>query len=78
MSMRNWTFAPDIAIWCAQAKKRKTMTERSQIATSFLPLPGSAPVEWRIEPRPHVVGAGTDRLAACSKSFPAKQVRDAQ
>jgi lipoyl(octanoyl) transferase len=28
---------------------RHTMTERSQIATSFLPLPGSAPVEWRIE-----------------------------
>lgn len=26
------------------------MTERSQIATSFLPLPGSPPVEWRIEP----------------------------
>lgn len=26
------------------------MTERNQIATSFLPLPGSAPVEWRIEP----------------------------
>jgi lipoyl(octanoyl) transferase len=26
------------------------MPERSQIATSFLPLPGSAPVEWRIEP----------------------------
>ncbi|MEO5322503.1 lipoyl(octanoyl) transferase LipB [Mesorhizobium sp. CC13] len=26
------------------------MTERSQIATSFLPLPGSVPVEWRIEP----------------------------
>ncbi|MER9054751.1 lipoyl(octanoyl) transferase LipB [Mesorhizobium sp. M0213] len=26
------------------------MTDRSQIATSFLPLPGSAPVEWRIEP----------------------------
>ncbi|MCV3208900.1 lipoyl(octanoyl) transferase LipB [Mesorhizobium sp. YC-39] len=26
------------------------MTQRSQIATSFLPLPGSAPVEWRIEP----------------------------
>ncbi|MER8389749.1 lipoyl(octanoyl) transferase LipB [Mesorhizobium sp. M0166] len=26
------------------------MTERSQIATSFLPSPGSAPVEWRIEP----------------------------
>lgn len=25
------------------------MTERSQIATSFLPIPGSAPVEWRIE-----------------------------
>jgi lipoyl(octanoyl) transferase len=26
------------------------MTERSQLATSFLPLPGSASVEWRIEP----------------------------
>ncbi|AMS41875.1 lipoate-protein ligase B [Aminobacter aminovorans] len=26
------------------------MTERSLIATSFLALPGSAPVEWRIEP----------------------------
>ena len=26
------------------------MTERSLIATSFLPLPGSAAVEWRIEP----------------------------
>ena len=26
------------------------MTERSQIATSFLPSPGSSPVEWRIEP----------------------------
>lgn len=26
------------------------MSERSQIATSFLPLPGSSPVEWRIEP----------------------------
>ncbi|MGI6852585.1 lipoyl(octanoyl) transferase LipB [Mesorhizobium sp. 1B3] len=25
------------------------MTERSKIATSFLPVPGSAPVEWRIE-----------------------------
>lgn len=25
------------------------MTERSHIATSFLPIPGSAPVEWRIE-----------------------------
>ncbi|OJU50022.1 MAG: lipoate-protein ligase B [Mesorhizobium sp. 61-13] len=25
------------------------MSERSQIATSFLPSPGSAPVEWRIE-----------------------------
>lgn len=25
------------------------MTERSQIATSFLPIPGSSPVEWRIE-----------------------------
>lgn len=32
------------------AKNEKAMTERSQIATSFLPLPGSAPVEWRIEP----------------------------
>ncbi|RUU77134.1 lipoyl(octanoyl) transferase LipB, partial [Mesorhizobium sp. M7A.T.Ca.TU.009.01.3.1] len=26
------------------------MPERSQIATSFLSLPGSAPVEWLIEP----------------------------
>ena len=26
------------------------MPERSQIAISFLPAPGSAPVEWRIEP----------------------------
>ncbi|HWK67943.1 MAG TPA: lipoyl(octanoyl) transferase LipB [Rhizobiaceae bacterium] len=26
------------------------MTERSKIASSFLPVPGSAPVEWRIEP----------------------------
>ena len=26
------------------------MTERSQIALSFLPMPGSAPVEWRVEP----------------------------
>ena len=26
------------------------MTERSQLATSFLPSPGSTPVEWRIEP----------------------------
>src|SRR5262245_3932222 len=26
------------------------MSERSQIALSFLPAPGSAPVEWRIEP----------------------------
>ena len=26
------------------------MSERSLIATSFLPLPGSSPVEWRIEP----------------------------
>lgn len=26
------------------------MLERSQLATSFLPVPGSAPVEWRIEP----------------------------
>lgn len=25
------------------------MSERSQIATSFMPSPGSAPVEWRIE-----------------------------
>src|SRR5882672_7625613 len=31
-------------------EKRKAMTDRSQIATSFLPLPGSSPVEWRIEP----------------------------
>lgn len=26
------------------------MTERSHIATLFLPLPGSPPVEWRVEP----------------------------
>jgi lipoyl(octanoyl) transferase len=26
------------------------MPERSQLATSFLPVPGSEPVEWRIEP----------------------------
>ncbi len=26
------------------------MTDRSQLATSFLPLPGTPPVEWRIEP----------------------------
>ncbi|MDI6026977.1 lipoyl(octanoyl) transferase LipB [Corticibacterium sp. UT-5YL-CI-8] len=26
------------------------MTERSQIATSFLPAPGSAPVEWSVAP----------------------------
>lgn len=26
------------------------MPERSQIALSFLPAPGSAPVEWRVEP----------------------------
>jgi lipoyl(octanoyl) transferase len=26
-----------------------SMSQRSQIATSFLPSPGSAPVEWRIE-----------------------------
>lgn len=26
------------------------MTDRSQIATSFFPMPGSSPVEWRIEP----------------------------
>lgn len=26
------------------------MPQRSQLATSFLPAPGSAPVEWRIEP----------------------------
>ena len=26
------------------------MPERSQISASFLPVPGSAPVEWRIEP----------------------------
>ena len=26
------------------------MPDRSQLATSFLPLPGSTPVEWRIEP----------------------------
>lgn len=26
------------------------MTARNQIATSFLPIPGSSPVEWRVEP----------------------------
>ncbi|MBX3580696.1 MAG: lipoyl(octanoyl) transferase LipB [Rhizobiaceae bacterium] len=26
------------------------MTERSQIASLFLPVPGTAPVEWRVEP----------------------------
>jgi lipoyl(octanoyl) transferase len=26
------------------------MTDRSQLATSFLPLPGSSPVEWRVQP----------------------------
>ena len=26
------------------------MTERRHIATSLLPVPGSAPVEWRVEP----------------------------
>ena len=34
--------------------------QRSQIATSFLPLPGSPPVEWRIEP-------GLDRLCGCAR-----------
>ena len=43
----------------ASSEKRKAMTERSQIATSFLPLPGSAPVEWRDRARP-------DRLSRCA------------
>ena len=63
MQGRNWTFPAIDAIWETDAcrpkvqrdrdgtsEKRKPMQERSQIATSFLPLPGSAPVEWRIEP----------------------------
>jgi len=34
-----------------QSKERQpAMTKRSQIETSFLPVPGSPPVEWRIEP----------------------------
>src|ERR687898_882546 len=33
-------------------KAESRMPERNQIATSFLPLPGSQPVEWRIEDRP--------------------------
>src|SRR3954471_4046682 len=33
-----------------EGDKRDAMPERSQIATSFLPLPGSAPVEWLVEP----------------------------
>jgi len=30
--------------------RESTMSERSQIATSFLPMPGSEPVEWLVEP----------------------------
>jgi lipoyl(octanoyl) transferase len=37
------------------------MTQRSQIATSFLPLPGSPPAEWLIEPG---LTAYADALAA--------------
>jgi lipoyl(octanoyl) transferase len=33
-----------------KGSEKQTMPDRSQLATSFLPLPGSAAVEWRIEP----------------------------
>ncbi len=33
-----------------KGNEKKAMTDRSQLATSFLPLPGSAPVEWLIQP----------------------------
>jgi lipoyl(octanoyl) transferase len=32
------------------ATRDDSMPERSQIETPFLPVPGSAPVEWRVEP----------------------------
>ncbi len=34
----------------ARRRPGTSMPERDQIKTSFLPLPGSAPAEWRIEP----------------------------
>jgi lipoyl(octanoyl) transferase len=33
-----------------RASEKEAMTDRSRLATSFLPLPGSAPVEWLVEP----------------------------
>jgi lipoyl(octanoyl) transferase len=43
---RRWTRDAFAAI-CEKAEAR--MSKRDQITTSFLPLPGSQPVEWRIE-----------------------------
>ena len=44
------------------------MPERDQISASFLPLPGSAPVEWRIEdglvPYPQALAVMEERAAA--------------
>ncbi|MHA6641960.1 lipoyl(octanoyl) transferase LipB [Mesorhizobium sp. A623] len=44
------------------------MPERSQLATSFLPLPGSAPVEWLVEPGltpyPHAIAVMEARAEA--------------
>jgi lipoyl(octanoyl) transferase len=33
-----------------RGSENKTMPDRSQLATSFLPLPGSSPVEWLVQP----------------------------
>ena len=54
--------------WCGREDSNFHGLPHSDLNAARLPIP----------PRPHVVGAGTDRLAACSKSFPAKQVRDEQ
>jgi lipoyl(octanoyl) transferase len=44
------------------------MPERNQITTSFLPLPGSQPVEWRVEdgliPYPQALATMEERAAA--------------
>jgi lipoyl(octanoyl) transferase len=44
------------------------MPERNQIATSFLPLPGSQPVEWRVEdrlvPYPEALAVMEERASA--------------
>jgi lipoyl(octanoyl) transferase len=44
------------------------MPERSQLATSFLPVPGSAPVEWLVEPGltpyPHAIAVMEARAEA--------------